>query len=366
MSELLKRLKKNSKLERVNVLSESDFFDGVAPIPTDIPILNVALGGSLNGGVTPGVTLWAGPSKHFKTSFMLVCLKAFLDSSPDAIGIWFDSEFGSPSSYFKSFGIDPDKILHVPITNLEELKFELMNQLGEIKRGDKVMLCIDSLGNLASKKEVEDAINEKSVADMTRAKQTKSLFRMVTPVLKMKELCLMAIQHTYDSMSLYPTRIVGGGTGGYYASDQIFIIGRQQEKDADGIAGYNFVVNVEKSRSVREKKKFSINVLYDKGINKWSGLLDLAMEAKFVVKPKNGWYAKCDPDTGEVDPKNLRESQLNTKEFWEPILKDPRFNKWVIENYQVSATTMITDDILDTEVDSIDDVDFDDSSVVSL
>ena len=163
---------------------------------------------------------------------------------------------------------------------------------------------------------------------------------------------------TVDEVNHYITDhgLVSHNTGSYYSSDQIFIIGRQQEKDADGVTGYNFVVNVEKSRSVREKKKFSINVLYDKGINKWSGLLDLAMEAKFVVKPKNGWYAKCDPDTGEVDPKNLREAQTHTKEFWEPILKDPKFNEWIVENYQISASDMLISDI-DDVISSVDDLD---------
>lgn len=209
--ELLQKLKKQSKLERVNVLSKSDFFIEKPAIRTQIPIMNIAMGGTLKGGLMPGVTIWAGPSKHFKSSFVLSSLKSYLDHDPNAIGIWFDSEFGSPQSYFEAFGIDTDRVLHVPIMNIEELKFELMNQLETITMGDKVMMCIDSMGNLASKKEVEDALNEKSVADMTRAKAGKSLFRMVTPILKKKEIPLFVVQHTYQTMEMYAKSIVSGG-----------------------------------------------------------------------------------------------------------------------------------------------------------
>lgn len=211
MSDLLLRLKKSSKLEKTDILSKSDFFKPTEQIPTAIPALNIALGASLKGGITPGLIVWAGPSKHFKTSYQLLVLRAYLDKYPEAIGIWYDSEFGSPQSYFESFGIDTNRILHCPITNIEELKFDLVHQLNEIKRGDKVMICVDSVGNLASKKEVEDAINEKAVADMTRAKQLKSLFRMVTPVLTMKDITMSVVNHTYQTQEMYSKTVVSGG-----------------------------------------------------------------------------------------------------------------------------------------------------------
>lgn len=211
MSELLQKLKKSSKLEHTDILNESKFFIENFGIPTPVPALNIALGASLKGGVRSGLTVWAGPSKHFKTSYLLLTLKAFLDSDPEAVAIWFDSEFGSPQSYFESFGIDTSRVLHTPIANIEELKFEIMNQLNEIKKEDKIMLCVDSIGNLASKKEVEDALNEKSVADMTRAKQLKSLFRMVTPVLTLKDIPMGVVNHTYQTQELYSKTVVSGG-----------------------------------------------------------------------------------------------------------------------------------------------------------
>ena len=152
------------------------------------------------------------------------------------------------------------------------------------------MVIVDSIGNLASKKEVEDALEGKAVADMTRAKQLKSLFRMITPHLSIKDIPMVVVNHTYKEIGMFPKDIVGGGTGAYYGADNIWIIGRQQEKDksTNEIDGYHFVINVEKSRYVKEKSKIPISLTYEGGINKWSGLFDIALEGNFIAKPKNG------------------------------------------------------------------------------
>ena len=161
---VMDKLKKNSKLD-AEVITKSKYYGKKEMSPTDVPMLNVALSGSVDGGLTPGVTILAGPSKHFKTSFSLKIASAYMQKHPEAAMIFYDSEFGSPQSYFEMFDIDMDRVLHTPITNIEELKFDLTNQLENIEKGEKVIIVIDSLGNLASKKEVEDALSEKTVAD---------------------------------------------------------------------------------------------------------------------------------------------------------------------------------------------------------
>ena len=212
------KLKKNSKLKTTEILSQSKFFTDVEMTSTSVPMINVALSGSTEGGLAPGLTVLAGPSKHFKTSFALLMAGAYLDKHKDAVMLFYDSEFGSPLSYFENFGLDTSRILHTPITNVEELKFDLINQLEQIEDGDKVIVVIDSIGNLASKKELEDAIDMKSVADMSRAKALKGLFRMCTPYLTMKKVPLLAVNHTYKEIGLFPKDVVGGGTGIYYLS----------------------------------------------------------------------------------------------------------------------------------------------------
>lgn len=335
------KLKKNSKIKETATLSTSKFFTEKDMVPTDVPMVNVALSGSVNGGVTPGLTVLAGPSKHFKTSFALLMAAAYLNAKPDAVMLFYDSEFGSPQSYFEQFGIDTSRVLHTPIANVEELKFDMINQLEEIDREDDVIIVIDSIGNLASKKELEDALNEKGVADMSRAKALKGLFRMSTPYLAMKNIPMLAINHTYKEIGLFPKDIVSGGTGIYYSADNIWIIGRRQEKQGTEIVGYDFVINVEKSRYVKEKSKIPIGVSWEGGVQKYSGLLDVALVGGYVVKPSNGWYQRVDTTTGEVVGNKVRTKDTLNPEFWEPIFETTDFAGFLEKTYRIGHSSVI-------------------------
>ena len=309
-------------------------------VPTDVPMMNVALSGSMDGGLAPGLTVLAGPSKHFKTSFGLIMASAYLKKYKDSVLLFYDSEFGSPQSYFEQFDIDTSRVLHTPITDVEQLKFDLIGQLEGLDRNDKVVVMIDSVGNLASKKELEDAINEKSVADMSRAKALKGLFRMCTPYLNMKNIPLIAVNHTYMEMGLFPKAIVSGGTGIYYSADNIWILGRQQDKSGNEIKGYHFVINVEKSRYVKEKSKIPISVSWDGGVQKWSGLLDVALEGKYVAKPSNGWYCQVNQETGELLEPKVREKQTLEESFWKPIF-DEGFGDYLKKRFSIGSPALI-------------------------
>ena len=208
MNSLLKKLKHNSTIKESSNLAESKFFENRGMVPTKTPMLNVALSGSVDGGVSSGLLTIAGPSKHFKTSFALEIASAYLEQKEDAVLLFYDSEFGAPGDYFNSFGIDMERVFHTPIANVEELKFDLTKQLESLDETDNVIVVIDSVGNLASKKEVEDALAEKSVADMSRAKSIKSLFRVVTPYLKLRDIPLLVINHTYKEMCLAGDTII--------------------------------------------------------------------------------------------------------------------------------------------------------------
>jgi len=352
---ILDKIKKNTTIKESAILSQSKFFTKKDMIPTSIPAINVALSGRLDGGLTPGLTMWAGPSKHFKTAFSLLMARSYLDKYPDAALLFYDSEFGTPQSYFDSFGIDTNRVLHTPITDLEQLKFDAMQQINNIDRGDRVMIVIDSIGNLASKKEVEDALEGKSVADMSRAKQIKSLFRMVTPHLTIKDIPMVVVNHTYMEQGMFPKAIVSGGTGPYYSADNIFILGRQQEKEGTEIVGYNFIINVEKSRYVKEKSKIPVSVSFDGGISKWSGLLDIAIESGHVIKPSNGWYSKVNKETGEIENKKYRIKDTDTKDFWMSILTSKSFNEFVQNKYAIAHGDIIRDEEILQEMESYED-----------
>lgn len=352
---ILDKIKKNSTIKDTAILADSKFFQKKDMIPTSIPAINIALSGKLDGGLTPGLTMWAGPSKHFKTAFSLLMAKSYLDKYPDAALLFYDSEFGTPQSYFDSFGIDSKRVIHTPLTNIEQLKFDVMTQLEGVERSDHLIIIIDSIGNLASKKEVEDALEGKSVADMSRAKQIKSLFRMITPHLSLKDIPMIVVNHTYKTMELYSKDVVGGGTGSYYAADNIFILGRQQEKEGTEVVGYNFIINVEKSRYVREKSKIPVTVRHDGGISRWSGLLDMALESGHVIKPSNGWYSRVNKDTGEVEDQKFRAAQCDTKEFWLPILQSSSFQGWVKTTYQVANGAILSDEDITKEYADVEE-----------
>ena len=327
---IMDKLKKNSKVKDTSILSESKFFTEKDMVQTDVPMMNVALSGSIDGGLAPGLTVLAGPSKHFKTSFALIMASSYLQKYEDAVLLFYDSEFGSPQSYFEQFKIDTSRVLHTPVANVEQLKFDLVNQLEQLERNDKVIVVIDSVGNLASKKEMEDALNEKSVADMSRAKALKGLFRMVTPYLNMKNIPLVAVNHTYKEIGLFPKDVVSGGTGIYYSADNIWIIGRQQDKKGTEIQGYHFIINIEKSRYVKEKSKIPISVSWEGGVQNYSGLLDCAMIGGYCTKPSPGWYAEYGSD------KKVRYEDTLKKEFWDPIF-DKGFKKYLVEAYKIGG-----------------------------
>ena len=335
---IMDKLKKNSKLNHTSVLSESKFFNEKDMVPTHVPMMNVALSGSIDGGLAPGLTILAGPSKHFKTSFALVMASAYLKQYPESVILFYDSEFGSPQSYFEQYDIDPARVLHTPITNVEELKFDLVNQLEGLSRDDRVCIVVDSIGNLASKKELEDAINEKSVADMSRAKSLKGLFRMCTPYLAMKNIPMIAVNHTYKEIGLFPKDIVGGGTGLYYSADNIWIIGRQQEKKGTEIEGYHFIINVEKSRYVKEKSKIPITVTWDGGLLSHSGLLNVALAGGYIKSPSTGWYSIVDRTSGELLPSKVRAKDTLHPEFWVQILQETDFKEFIKQKFSIGGS----------------------------
>lgn len=343
---LIDKLIKNSSSKLTAPIMDSKVFGKKDMAQTPVPMVNVALSGRIDGGLVPGLLMLAGPSKHFKSAFALLMAAAYQKKHDDAVILFYDSEFGTPTSYFESFGIDMNRVVHTPITDVEQLKFDITKQLDNIEKGDKVVIVIDSIGNLASKKEVDDALDGKSVADMSRAKQLKSLFRIVTPHLNLKDIPMVCVNHTYKEIGMFPKDIVSGGTGSYYSADAIWIIGRRQEKEGSEVSGYHFVINIEKSRHVREKSAIPITVTFEGGISKWSGLLDISEKLGYIRKPKQGWYEAVDPESGEVlSEKLMRAKDINSNaDFWKMMFSKTKLADAIREQYTVGGKQLISAD----------------------
>ena len=264
---------------------------------------------------------------------------AYLKEKKDAVMLFYDSEFGSLQSYFEQFGIDTSRVLHTPITNVEELKFDLVSQLENLDRNDDVIVVIDSIGNLASKKELEDALSEKSVADMSRAKALKGLFRMVTPYLTMKNIPMLAVNHTYKEIGLFPKDVVGGGTGIYYSADNIWIIGRQQDKVGTEIKGYHFVIKVEKSRYVKEQSKIPISVSWEGGVQRFSGFVGRCSCLQLCCSPMVGileWIHRLEKWSVEKSS-----TETLNEEFWNPIFAETDFSDFIKSQYSIGLAQKV-------------------------
>lgn len=340
------KLKKNTIVSEADFINNSEVYNVGDPISTYVPCLNIALSGELDGGIYPGVTMIAAPSKHFKSALALTMAKAYLDKYDDSMLLFYDSEFGTPPSYFESFGIDMNRVFHVPLKDVENLKADFMNQVEALDKNDHLIVILDSLGQLPSVKEINDSLKGNAeTVDMTRAKQIKSFFRMINTRIVMKKIPIIVVNHVYSTLDMYSKPKQSGGSGGEYTPNSTIYISRSTEKDKTSkeVLGYTFKMSVEKSRFVKEGSVLPLQVSYNGGINKYSGLLELAIEAGFVDNSKQGWYAKIDQDTGEIQ-KSVRRNDTNSDEFWKDIINDKKFKKFVSEKFKMKSVKMLSDE----------------------
>ncbi|QPI17989.1 RecA-like recombination protein [Pectobacterium phage POP12] len=363
-SPLIKKLIKNSKIESTSTLEESTVFNNITTTRTKIPIINLALSGEFDGGLTSGFTAIAGPSKHFKSLLGLLCVGAYMDENPDAVCLFYDSEKGTTKAYLRSMGIDPERVVYSRITTVEMLRNDIVTQLDGLERGEKVIVFVDSIGNTASKKEMADALADNDKQDMTRAKALKGMFRMLTPYLADLDIPMVAICHTYDTQEMYSKKVVSGGTGIMYSADTVLIIGKQQEKEGTELTGFKFILNIEKSRFVKEKEKLPLEVSFKGGISAFSGLLELATIVGYVGTPTKGWRSRkfLDEETGELvfEEKKWRESDTDCVAFWKPLFKHEPFMEAVRAKYKISELNMTDNSVLDDlysdqDIDTIPD-----------
>lgn len=355
-SSLMERMLKVKNIDGMSTIDKSELFEKDI-INTGVPIIDVAFSGELDGGFTTGLTVFAGESKCFKSLLALYCIRSYFNKYPESICIFYDSELGITPEYLRSNGIDTTRVLHMPISDIEVLKFDMVERLNEINRGDRVFFFVDSLGLLASNKETEDAQDKKIVADMTRAKAIRSLFRLVTQKFAIKDIPCIMINHIYKETGMFPKTIISGGTSVMLSANQAFIISKSQEKDGTDLVGWNFTINIEKSRFIREKSKLTFTVTYEDGIQKYSGLLDIALDSGYVTKRGHKYY-HVDKETGEIkESSGVKGKDVNvSKEFWEPLLNNLGFRQSVADRYKL-AGSIINDDLDASILDEESDID---------
>lgn len=340
MASLMERMLKTAQKHNpdAEVLDKTTALDAKILAPTPIPAINIAWSGRAEGGLISGIKQLVGDSRTFKTMFGLVDVKAYMDKFEDAICIFGDSEGGANKDYWTSMGIDMSRVLYVPIENVEQTKIQIMQILAETKKGDHVIIFIDSVSQLPSTKEVNDALAGKDTQDMTRARALNSFWRVLTPELKSKELICVWINSYYDEIgNEYAEPNLKGGKQGFLSSNLIWFITRSQVKEDKELLGWNFNIKIMKGRHVKEKAVIPITVLYDGGIDRWSGLLEIARTLGYVDLVSGSWYQRTAKGgfNQDQEPK-MRKKQLD-EEFWLPLLENPEFCDDIHKLYGMST-----------------------------
>lgn len=346
MDRMLKVAKKHD--DQASVLSQSEALEPKIICSTGIPLIDIAWSGRVDGGLISGIKMMVGDSRTFKTMFGLVDVKAYMDKFSDALCIFADSEKGANADYWTSMGIDMDRVLYVPIDNVEQTKIRLLQILQEVKKGDHVIIFIDSISQLPSTKEVEDAIKGNDTQDMTRARALNSFWRVMTPEINSKELVCVWINSYYDEIgNQYAEPNIKGGKQGFLSSNLIWFITRSQVKEDKDLLGWNFNIGIMKGRHVKEKAKLPVTVLYDGGIDRWSGLLEIARALGYVDMPSSGWYVRTAKGGFYPEKEKKYQKRQMDDDFWYPLLENADFADDVKKMFGVSNGTVMPANMLE-------------------
>ena len=274
-------LAKEAKNDYAQLVSETSNDQGF--IGTGSYILNAQLSGSIYGGIPNNrVTAIAGEQATGKTFYAIGIASTFLDDHPDGAVFYFDSEAAATPDLFRDRGLDPARVWHFPIDTIEEFRTQMIRILDNLlktpeKDRKPLLIILDSLGMLASQKELQDAMDDKQVRDMTKSQTIKSVFRIITSKLGKLKIPMIVTNHTYDVIGSYiPTKEMGGGTGLKYAASTIIYLGKKKEKEGTELVGNIIKCEAKKSRLTKEGSKVETRLYFDeRGLDKYYGLLEL-------------------------------------------------------------------------------------------
>lgn len=246
-------------------------------IPTGNYILNAAFTGSLFQGIpnNRSVEIY-GPSGTGKTYIMLNMAREA--QKKGYYIIWYDSENAIESNQVRSFGCDLTKFRYEPVQTVQEFRTsitELTDMLIEQKEAGKtipkIFVILDSVGMLATQKEIDDAKAGQEKQDMTRAKVMKSIFRILMSKLGVIGASFVFSNHCYNTLDLFSQQVAGGGTAAEYGASVIMLVNKAKLKEGSEQVG--IIVNAKPTKNRFCKPvvvKFHID--YTKGLNPYVGL----------------------------------------------------------------------------------------------
>lgn len=338
----------NSELSNLNplgsVMNQSNFSEVTEWIHTGNYHLNACVSGSLFGGWPNNRSCSiAGPSGTGKTFLMLNSVREAINMGYSVI--YYDSEAAVDKEQMEKFGIDTSKVNYQPMNTVQDFRTSvttITQKMQEVKRrgGDipKIMIVLDSAGNLATQKEIDDAASGSEKADMTRSKILKSIFRIIMTPLADLKIPFLFTNHTYQTQDFISRQIAGGGTGPQYAASIVLMLNKAQLKDGADKVGIIVTAKPDKNRFAKPTPiKFHLN--FSEGMNPYVGLEQYATwdicgitkgtieKGKKVPKASaRGWI--CEHLDEVVSNKDFFTAKVFTQEVLERIEKhiQPIFN----------------------------------------
>ena len=337
-----------AKLQKLNsnatTLEKNTLSNVTEWIDTGCLVLNSILSGSLYGGVPKGrITIFAGDSGCGKT-FILNKILAHAQQK-GMVPVIFDTEVAVENEGAENVGLDTSNVKYVPVDTVESCRNQIMTFLDEVEKEPelhgKFIISIDSLGNLASEKEINDAGANKGAMDMgLRAKQLKSMMRIITYKAAVTGTTVIASNHTYaDPGALHPTLVKqqAGGSGPVYMASILVQMAAKKEKTDAGntndealtesrnYSGVTLRMLTVKNRFIPAFLQGEAYLNFKTGLEKYSGLKDIAV-SHGIIQQNGSTYSMGEKKLGYY--KNWR----NDEETWSNVL--PKLESSISEKYR--------------------------------
>lgn len=280
--------------EYASVASDGTYADTGGHIDTGSYALNALLSGDIHKGLPDNkIIALAGEEATGKTFFALSILKNFLDANPEALGVIFETEGALNRNLIEDRGLDADRILVVPVETVEQFKTQSLriveSYMAEKESERKpLFLILDSLGMLSTSKEMADSESGKDTKDMTRTQQIKAVFRVLTLKLSKAKIPMLVTNHVYQTMGMFPTKEMGGGSGLKYSASAIVALGKSKDKDTDGtLSGVKVRCKVLKGRDTKEGSEVRTLLSFSSGLSRYYGLVEIALKHGIFEKVSN-------------------------------------------------------------------------------
>lgn len=319
IAELQKELKKVNPFG--DVISKSDFSKITEWIDAGNYHLNAVFSGDLFGGIPNNRTIClAGDSGTGKTFLLLnMCREA---QKKGYYVVYYDTEGAVDVDNIQAFGVDPDRFDHQPVSDIAKFRTSITTMVKKLMEAKekgyttpKIFVALDSLGMLATTKEIDDAISGNTAADMTRAKTIRSLFRIITSDLTGLGIPFVFTNHTYASTGMFPTINLSGGGGLIYSASVILALSKAQIKEGTMQTGIIVSVKTLKNR-FGKPIPIKFHIRWDRGMNRFIGMEEYMSWDTCGIQ-KGTIHSQKDYDKwSEADKEKARPMEVNGEAMW--------------------------------------------------